>query len=64
MRYFARFGTIFVQIKKRLKHPWRSVTYSKVAGLSLRSNTHPWVFFMLFLQVVPNRAKHHILTIY
>ena len=26
----------FVQLKKRKKHPWRSVTFSKVAGLSLQ----------------------------
>ena len=26
----------FVQFKKREKHPWRSVTFSKVAGLSLQ----------------------------
>ena len=27
-----------------------------------KSNTHPWVFFMFFsiLQMVPNRATHHI----
>ena len=31
MRCFARFGTI-VQRKKREKHPWRSVTFSKVAS--------------------------------
>ena len=30
----ARFGSIcaFVQFRKRKKHPWRSVTFSKVAG--------------------------------
>ena len=26
----------FVQYKKRDKHPWRSVNYSKVAGFSLQ----------------------------
>ena len=30
----------FVQFKKREKHPWRSVTFSKVAG-----NIPLWVFF-------------------
>ena len=30
----------FVQFKKREKHPWRSVTFSKVGGKS----TPPWVF--------------------
>ena len=33
----------FVQFKKRKKHPWRSVTFSKVAGFS---------------QMIPNRATH------
>ena len=28
----------FVQCKKHEKHPWRSVTFSKVAGLSLQLN--------------------------
>ena len=32
IRCFARFGTIFT-IKKGEKHPWRNVTFSKVAGL-------------------------------
>ena len=27
---------LFVQFKKREKHPWRSVSFSKVAGLSLQ----------------------------
>ena len=41
----------FVQFKKREKHPWRSVNFSKVAGLKLKacnftkSDTPPWVFF-------------------
>ena len=26
----------FVQFKKRAKHPWRSVNFSKVAGFSLQ----------------------------
>ena len=26
----------FVQLQKREKHPWRSVTFSKVAGFSLQ----------------------------
>ena len=26
----------FVQLKKQEKHPWRSVTFSKVAGFNLR----------------------------
>ena len=39
-----------VQFKKREKHPWRSVTFSKVAGFSYftKSNTRPWMFFTFF----------------
>ena len=32
-------------LKKREKHPWRSVTFSKVVT---KSNTSPWAFFMFF----------------
>ena len=28
----------FVQSKKREKHPWRSVNFSKVSGFSLQRN--------------------------
>ena len=41
----------FVQIKNREKHSWRSVTFSKVAGLAYnftKSSTLPWVFFTFF----------------
>ena len=31
------------QFKKREKHPWRSVNFSKVAGFT-KINTPPWVF--------------------
>ena len=40
-----------VQFKKREKHPWRSVTFSKVASLACnitKSNTPPWFFFTFF----------------
>ena len=33
----------FVEFKKREIHPWRSVTFSKVAGF-----TPLWVFFTFF----------------
>ena len=36
----------FAQFKKREKQPWRSVTFSKLAGY--------------IAQIVPNRARHHI----
>ena len=40
---------LFVQFKKHAKHPWRSVTFSKVAGWSpQKSYTPPWVFFTFF----------------
>ena len=43
----------FVQFKKREKHPWRSVNFSKVLILVIlgkacnftKINTPPWVFF-------------------
>ena len=41
----------FVQFKKRAKHPWRSVTFSKVVGFSMqltKSNTPTWVFLTFF----------------
>ena len=41
----------FVQFKKREKHLWRSVNFSKVAGLACnftKINTPPWVFFTFF----------------
>ena len=35
----------FVQFKKREKHPWRCVVFSKVAACNFtKSNTPPWVF--------------------
>ena len=40
-----RFWKWFVQFKKRLKHPQRSLAFSKVAG---KSNTPPWGFFTFF----------------
>ena len=33
---FAQFGTIFVEFKKCEKRPWRSITFSKVAGLYVK----------------------------
>ena len=30
----------FVQFKKREKQPWKSVTFSEVAGFTTKSNTH------------------------
>ena len=51
--------------KEHEKHPWRNVTFSKVAGCSLPfffKNTPSWVFYTFFkiVQMVPNRSKHHI----
>ena len=34
----------FVQFKKREKHPWRKVTFIKVAGNFTKSSNPPWVF--------------------
>ena len=54
----------FAQSKKPEKKLWRSVTFSKVAGNFNKSNTPPWVFFMLFklykwCQVVQRIANDH-----
>ena len=49
----------FVQFKKREKHLWRSVTFSKVVSFA-KSSTPLWVFFMFFKfrRIILNRAKH------
>ena len=39
------FGHFLRSAKKCEKHPWKSVTFSKV---------------LLFVQIIPNRATHHI----
>ena len=46
----------FIQFNKLEKHPWRSVTFSKVAY------TLPWVFFTFFklCKMVPNHTKRLI----
>ena len=48
----------FVQFKKREKHPWRSITFSKVTSVYsvakssacnfTKNNTLPWGFLMFF----------------
>ena len=38
MRWFMRFDTIFVQFKKREKHPWRIVTFSNVQSKACNFN--------------------------
>ena len=38
----------FVQFKKREKHPWRRITFSKVSLLLTKSGIPPWVFFTFF----------------
>ena len=41
----------FVQFKKREKHPWKSVTFSKVVGLACnftKNDTSSGVFFTFF----------------
>ena len=40
----------FVQLKKkREKHPWRNVTFSKVEACNFnKSNTPPWMFSLFF----------------
>ena len=56
----------FAQSKKRENHPWTSVTFSKVAGFqsaTLLKLTLLHGCFSLFkiVQMVPNRATHHII---
>ena len=36
------------QFKKREKHPWKCVTFNKVAGNFTKSSTPLWVFFTFF----------------
>ena len=52
----------FVQFKKREKHPWRSINFSKVAGLPNRATHHIWVVNLLTHFMLPmafyNRCKH------
>ena len=55
----------YEQFKEREKHPWRIVTFSKVAGLACnftKSNTSYMGIFHVFqvVQMVQNRATHHI----
>ena len=51
----------FLQFKKREKHPWKSVTFSEVAGFSLQALHSTMGVFHVFkiVQKVPNRVKHH-----
>ena len=57
--YFLRYWTVTLcaiwyhlyNLKKREKYPWKSVTFSKVAGYVCnftKRNTPPWVSFTLF----------------
>ena len=48
---------LFVQFKRHEKHSCRSVTFSKIAGWN--SNMGGFLFFK-FVQMLQNRAKHHI----
>ena len=49
-----------LNVKKREKHPWRSVTVSKVAGFSQQPNrTSPQIAIVLYCL---NRAKRRILA--
>ena len=49
MRRFARFGTHFIQFKKREKQSLRCGPFSKVSDCTFtKSNIPPWVFFTIF----------------
>ena len=49
----------FVEFKKREKHSWRSVNFSKVAGFSQHSSMGVFHAFEI-VQIIPNRATHNI----
>ena len=51
----------FIQFKKREKHPWKSVTFSKVAGLKV---TLLHGCFSRFLNCTKSRKAMIILTIF
>ena len=61
MRKFVQFK--FVKFKKRVKHPWKSVTFSKVAGFQpptlLKVTLLHECFSRFFKLYVTNPAKHH-----
>ena len=44
----------YVQFKNREKHPWRIFTFSKVVL------PHGCFYVFQIVQMLPNRAKHHI----
>ena len=50
----------FLQFKKREKHSWRSVTFSKVAECFSRFSSIGVFYVFKVVQMVPNRAKHRI----
>ena len=52
------------KFKKHQKHPWRSVTYSKVACFKCATLIkvtllHGCFHVFEILQLIPNRIKHH-----
>ena len=58
-----------VQFLKSEKHPWRNVTFRKVAGLACnftKSNTPPWVFprFLNCTNVTKPRKTSHVVKTY
>ena len=54
----------FAQFKKREKHPWMSITFSKVAGFYFtKSNAPLWVFFTFFKLYKWYQIAHHIIHI-
>ena len=53
MLCYARFGTI-CKFKKREKHPWKSVTFSKVAGFSKLRNASQ----IKYIPKIPETAEN------
>ena len=54
------FYTIWYHLCNCEKHPWRSVTFSKVAGFFTKSNTPPWVLFMFLNCTNGTESRQHI----
>ena len=54
----------FVQFKKREKHSWRSVIFSKIVKACnvTKSKTPPWVFFSRFLNCTTIFACKELIT--
>ena len=56
----------FVQFSKHKKHPWKSVTFGKIAGLACnftKSNSPPWVLLTSFLNCTTGTKLRNVVKI-